>query len=396
MNLTTPWIFRVLLVAVIGLAVGVAIVQGGDSEDSTGVSLESPSTTPPERTEAPQTEPPPESIPRDGSGESTTVPPDSSGVLGVTGGSDRRPRRPNRRATGSVPTVAPPANTLGVYVGGGNADGADQFGSWLGNDLDRAIDFIDGSSWSTIESPSWFGSRWSGRGFRMDFSVPMIPDSGGSLAAGASGAYNSHFVKLAQDLVAHGQANAIIRPGWEFNGPWFQWYAGSAPGAYAAYFRQIVTSMRSVQGQRFEFEWNPALGKLGVAPNRAYPGDRYVDYIGLDVYDNSWIANWRNPRARWKTYMNQPHGLRWHRQFAARHGKPMTFPEWGVTTRPDGHGGGDSPYFISRMYEWIRTNNVAAHYYFEFDAPDGSHELTSGEFPRSAARFRQLFGAPTS
>jgi hypothetical protein len=393
MNLTTPWIFRLLLVAVIGLAVGLAIVQGEDSEDSTGVTLGSPITTPPERTDAPPTEKPPTGTPRDDDpGDSTTVGPNSGGVLGVTGGSGRRPRRPTRPATESLPTVAPPANTLGVYAGGGNFNGADQFGSWLGNDLDRALEFLDGSSWSTIDSPDWFGSRWNGRGYRMDFSVPMIPASGGSLAVGASGGYNSHFVKLAQDLIASGQANAIIRPGWEFNGSWFRWFAGSAPRVYAAYFRQIVASMRSVPGQHFEFEWNPTIGEARVPLAKAYPGDQYVDYIGLDLYDQSWISRWRNPAARWKHFMSQRYGLRWHRNFSARHGKPMTYPEWGLATRSDGHGGGDNPYFISRMYEWIRTNNVAAHYYFEFDAGDGDHELANGQFPRSAARFRQLFG----
>jgi Glycosyl hydrolase family 26 len=398
MNLTTPWIFRLLLVAVIGLAVGLAIVQGDGSEDSTGVTHGLASgTTPPERTGARPTESTPASTPRsDDSGDSATVAPDSGGVLGVKGGSARRPRRPAPPATRLIPTVSPPSSLLGVYTGGGNAVGVDRFATWLGNPLDRALEFLDDRSWETIESPTWVTSQWNGRGYRMDISVPMFPASGGSLTTGASGGYNSHFAKLGQTLVANGQANAIIRPGWEFNGSWFKWFAGSTPGVYAAYFRQIVNAMRSVPGQRFEFEWNPAIGTADVRLGKAYPGDQYVDYIGLDVYDQSWIPRWRSPAARWKSMMSQRFGLRWHRNFSARHGKPMTYPEWGLMTRSDGHGGGDNPYFISRMHEWIRTNNVANHYYFEWDAPDGNHELASGQFPRSAARFRQLFGAATS
>ncbi|MGA9635222.1 MAG: glycosyl hydrolase [Solirubrobacterales bacterium] len=357
-NRARPWTFRLLLaaaiglavvgLAAIGLAVGLAIVHGDSSQDSTGTSHRGASGTPP----------------------------------------------PER--TGARRTESPPWSSLGVYTGAADVSGVKQFADWLRIDLHRAVDFINGSTWSTIESPTRQTRGWANSGYRIDFGLPMIPASGGSLAAGARGAYNSHFVKLGENLIENGQADAIIRPGWEFNAPWFRWHAGSSPGAYVAYYRQIVNSMRSVRGQRFEFEWNPALGKLGVAPNRAYPGDRYVDYVGLDVYDQSWIRRWRDPVARWKDYMNQPYGLRWQRDFAAQHGKPMTFPEWGLTTRPDGHGGGDNPYFISRMYEWIRTNNVAAQYYFDFDAPDGRHELTSGEFPRSAARFRQLFGAGAS
>ncbi len=288
-----------------------------------------------------------------------------------------------------------PRDTLGVYNGAGNVDGVDQFGEWLGHRLTRALEYVDGRSWSTIESPTWETGAWTGSGYRMDFSIPIIPDSGGSITTGASGAYNSHFVKLGQTLVAKGQADAIVRPGYEFNGNWVRWAASPNPGAWAAYFRQIVTSMRSVPGQDFEFEWNPSLGRVDVAPDQAYPGDQYVDYIGLDVYDKSWIANWEDPVARWNDFMDQPYGLRWHRDFAAQHGKPMTFPEWGLVSQPQGHGGGDNPYFIEQMYEWIRTNNVANHYYFEYDA-DGQHELMSGQFPNAAARFRELFGAEST
>jgi hypothetical protein len=203
-------------------------------------------------------------------------------------------------------------------------------------------------------------------------------------------------VRLAENLVANGQGNAIVRPGWEFNLPLYTWSPGSRPGAYAAFFRQIVTSMRSVPGQRFEFEWNPAIGKGAVAPDRAYPGDRYVDYIGLDVYDITWISKRRDPVARWRHYMNQPYGLRWHRDFSAQHGKRMTFPEWGLASTPGGQGGGDNPHFVQRMHDWIAANDVAGHYYFEFEGPEGDHEMLSGLFPRSAARFRELFGAGSS
>ena len=286
-----------------------------------------------------------------------------------------------------------PSQTLGVYAGGGNVQGANSFANWVGHPVGRALDFVDGSSWSSIESPTWYDDQWGGTGYQMDFSIPMFPDSGGSLATGASGGYNSHWVKLAQNFVAHNQATAVIRPGWEFNGSWFSWSAMSNPGSYAAYFRQIVTSMRSVPGQNFKFEWNPSLGVAsGLAPDRAYPGDQYVDYVGEDIYDQSWISNYHDPVARWNDFMNQPYGLKWQRDFAAQHGKAMTFPEWGLAIRDDGHGGGDNPYFITQMYTWMQANNVTANYYFGFDAPDGQHKLTNGRFPQAADQFKQLFG----
>src|SRR3954454_13916600 len=70
----------------------------------------------------------------------------------------------------------------------------------------------------------------------------------------------------------------------------------------------------------------------------------------------------------------------------------MSFSEWGLAIRSDGHGGGDDPYFIQKMHDWISSNNVAYAVYFEYDAPDGQHKLTDPEFPKGAAAFTQLFG----
>ena len=110
-----------------------------------------------------------------------------------------------------------------------------------------------------------------------------------SLGQGAAGAYNSYFLQLAQDMVAGGQGSSVIRPGWEFNGGWFSWAANGQAAAFVGFWQQIVNTMRSVPGQDFTFEWNPTAGDEGVG-NLAnyYPGNAYVDYIGLDLYDQAW------------------------------------------------------------------------------------------------------------
>ena len=305
-------------------------------------------------------------------------------------------------AAASIAQLAPatasatsPSQTLGVYRGAVNVDGVRQFEGWVPHSVPHVLDFLSKASWSKIESPTWWTSGWSSTDYQVEYSVAMIPDTGGTLQAGARGDYNSHFLALAKNLVANGQANATLRLGWEFNGGWYRWGAKSDPGAYAAYWRQIVNSMRSVPGQSFKFDWCPSIGSSGWAGDRAYPGDAYVDYIGMDFYDQSWINGWQDPVKRWDSYMNMPYGLKWHRDFAAAHGKPMTYPEWGLAIRDDGHGGGDNPYFIQQMHDWIAANNVAFHSYFEFNRSDGEHRLMSGAFPRAAEKFQQLFGSDT-
>ncbi|MGZ4386734.1 MAG: NPCBM/NEW2 domain-containing protein [Gaiellaceae bacterium] len=289
--------------------------------------------------------------------------------------------------------AANPGATLGVYRGAANPSGVADFGSWLGGQVSYAEDFLPGDSWSALEAPTWWLNAWKGTGHRMVYGVPIIPGTGGSLAEGASGAYNGHFKTLAQNLVAAGQGDAILRLGWEFGGGWYAWAVKTTADAsnYAAYWRQIVTTMKSV-APSLRFDWNPIWGWQQVDPALAYPGDAYVDTIGIDVYDQSWIPSYTDPVARWNDALTAQWGLQWHRDFAAAHGKPMSFPEWGLAIRSDGHGGGDAPYFIQQMAAWIAQNNVAYHIYFEVDVSDGQHMLTDSEFSQSSAAFTSLFG----
>lgn len=297
--------------------------------------------------------------------------------------------------SGIYPAPAPvPSNNLGVYRGAANPAGVEQFAAWVPATVAYAEDFLAGNDWGIIESPDWWLQAWQGKGYQMTFGVPIIPDTGGSLAEGATGAYNGHFTKLGQKLVQYGRGDSILRLGWEFTGGWYRWAVQSPADAanFVAYWRHMVTSLRNVAPQ-LKFDWNPIWGWLGWDLTLAYPGDNYVDYIGLDVYDQSWIPNYTDPVARWNDFLNAPYGGKWHRDFAAAHGKPMSFPEWGLAIRDDGHGGGDAPYFIEQMHSWISQNNVGYHVYFEFDAPDGKHRLMTGQFPNGAAKFRQLFAA---
>ncbi|MHB1509198.1 MAG: glycoside hydrolase family 26 protein [Acidimicrobiales bacterium] len=222
------------------------------------------------------------------------------------------------------------------------------------------MDFLDGSSWATISNPSWFLSQWQGSGYQMIWGVPMLPNTGASLATGATGAYDSYFQTLASALVNGGQGSSIIRLGWEFNGGWFPWAAGGQASSFVAYWRQIVDSMQSVPGASFQFEWNPTRGDTGVG-NLAnyYPGSAYVNIIGLDVYDVEW-ASYPGAQAEWQNMLTQSYGLDWLASFGASQGKPLAFPEWGLGWSTGGMaGGGDNAYFVEQMANWINTHNVA-------------------------------------
>jgi len=239
----------------------------------------------------------------------------------------------------------------------------------------------------------------------LSLGVPMIPTDAnnvpvGTLAQGATGAYNQYFVTLAQTLVAAGEGNAYLRPGWEFDGNWYTWSATtpSAEANYAAYFQQIVTAMRSVPGENFQFVWNPdaeAFTTAGYSVTAAYPGNAYVDVIGLDIYDQSWVTP-LTPANAWANTMLPM--LSAASSFANQEGKPIAIAEWGVVIRTDGHGLVDDPLYINNMINWMNTpsHNVKYESYFNGNtfAAGGSPDLNllSGNFPNSLAAFEADLG----
>jgi len=299
--------------------------------------------------------------------------------------------------------------SMGVYKGGrggstsgapntwpvGDYQGMNWFESWFGHTIPRAIDFVDSGSWASFDnSANWLTSpgytgRWGNSNWDCTYSVPMLVP-GATLAAGANGDYNSHFTLLAHNL-ATSDPTAIVRLGWEMNGSWYLWKLGTIADAanFRAYWIRIVNAMRAeAPGLRFDF--CPAVGLQSFPAVEAYPGDAYVDFIGLDVYNQTWITD-PTPATRWNDLLNSSYGLQFWADFAASHNKPLSYPEWGTGTRPDGHGGGDDPVYIQNMFNWLATHNVAYHNYWDYPAADFNAQLSNDQYPNSGALFKNLF-----
>ena len=120
----------------------------------------------------------------------------------------------------------------------------------------------------------------------------------------------------------------------------------------------------------------------------AYPGDDYVDVIGLDIYDQEKWCKIKDPVERWnKIYLNGDHGLKWHRDFANAHEKPMSYPEWGS----GGNDSGDNPYFIEQMHKWFIENKVVYVTYWNSDS-DYKGRLSGNEYPKAGEKYKESFG----
>ena len=312
------------------------------------------------------------------------------------------PITPSPTPTGGTATAATPAapRWSGVYTGWPQtAAKLDAFGTWRGRAVDVALDYLDDSTWSSIEGPSWWTAGYAGTRYAEHpvISVPMLPqDPSTSLAAGATGAYDGHFRTLAQHLVAAGMGAATIRPGWEFTSPTnYRWSAVGDPADFAAYFRHIVTAMRAVSPS-FTFDLCSTVAVDGNAIDTlaaAWPGDGYVDMLGLDLYDASWGPA-GSAAARWSWLSSGRSGLDALGAFATAHSVPVALDEWAVTSPSwlnDG-GGGDDPAFVSSVHDWLAARPVHHETYTDVNFGYTDGRLSTGDYPQAAARYRTLFG----
>lgn len=157
---------------------------------------------------------------------------------------------------------------FGVFSGTDVA-GTRKFEKWAGHKITYAVDFGPRQTWGDIADPRGVLDEWGDTKYTLVLAVPMLPatlnpDNAMKLKnrlmrAGGHGAYDEYFVTLAENLVESGQEKAVLRVGWEFNLRSWAWGTDKEK-LYIAFYRQIVDAMRSVPGQKFEFDWNPNNG----------------------------------------------------------------------------------------------------------------------------------------
>ena len=224
-----------------------------------------------------------------------------------------------------------------------------------------------------------------------------------STADVASGMYDSTFVAIAE-TIAENQTEDFnpqlyVRLGWEAtNG--YPWKVFTGPDKvldealvqdYIDAFQHVATIFRSVD-DRFQIEWNQNYSNkdsTGVFYdlNKLYPGDDFVDVVGVDAYNVASFSGQDDPATAWAYKEDAPFGLSWFSQFAAAHGKPLALTEWGIDS--DNFG-----YYVEKLAEFARTNNVLYANYWNADArTNGNDTLTDGSKPATAAAIASEFGS---
>lgn len=248
---------------------------------------------------------------------------------------------------------------FGAFLGSGpeGVRRMDQLARWLGREPTVGHTYLPGDRWVNIEGRREFLRPWARwRKARPDrmfvLNVPMVEDNEAGLPdtevdrrlrAGAAGANDHHFRTLAERLVDLGVPDTVVVLGWEMNGTTYGHRCAPAPEAWKKYWRNIVTAMRSVPGQRFTFDFAPSRGLDAIPWTACYPGDRYVDIIGMDSYDQP-------PGDTFEDHVTQPYGLQHQVDFAEERGKRISYPEWGLFRH------GDNAEYVRSMLGWIREH----------------------------------------
>lgn len=301
--------------------------------------------------------------------------------------------------------------------------------AWLGKTVPVTIDFADTKEYNPDpDAPpiySWTGwtqgvdyllsvpagnipidqHGWPSQRWQCVYTVPMIPGkgtpiAGSTLADVAAGQHLNNFERLAEKLVAAGEADATIRLSHEMNGNWYVWRVMNATdaAAYRQAWINIVKRMRSVASQRFKFDFNPGVGTTvhyALYPN-AWPGAYYMSSVGIDVYDiGTATTGSQHGDQRWSELLGTDspasQGLLFWSNMAAARNLPISCPEWATGSNGDTRCGSDSPYFIRKMYDWIKSHNVAYHCYWNSTA-SWNGLLTDNHLPLTAAVYKELFG----
>lgn len=210
----------------------------------------------------------------------------------------------------------------------------------------------------------------------------------------ADGDFNSYATRLGTNLVAAGLQSSVIRLGAEMNGVWEADFIGTTTqeqNLWATCFANEVTSLRQAVGEHFLIDWDVNACTGAYPYSNFYPGNSYVDIVGLDLYDVD--CNTPNTSVTFSHLSNEPYGLADFEAFAAAQGKPMSFPEWGLSTIPSG----DDPAYIGGMGSLFASGEFAFEAYFEGGGGTKSKALPLGpNTPRSVATFQKWFGIGTS
>lgn len=287
----------------------------------------------------------------------------------------------------------PPVTWLTGAHAGNDLQAYLDFGTWRGRPLGLAAVYPDRSSWDTIVTPGWPVDMFADFAGKLLISLPLYPEGGGNNQDCAAGAYDDQWKRLGTFLVERDRGQAILRLGWGWNDGTHPWRADADPSDWITCYRRVVSAIRGAAPQiQIDWSFNP-VGAPEIAdadPYAAYPGDAYVDFVGLEAFD---MYPPTYDESAWQKKCDGASGLCRLADFARAHGKKLGIGEWGIASC-GGDPGGDNPFFVRKMFETFAqyTNLMGYEAYFEGDTDVCSTLNGSKGPPLAVAEYKKLYG----
>ena len=221
--------------------------------------------------------------------------------------------------------------------------------------------------------------------------IPLVSWGGTALGPVLSGAYDSMIRARARSLRALDKP-VFLRFGWEMNGNWSPYDGTHAntpgttdgPGKYIQAWRRIHSLFDAEGATNVVWVWCPNATDVPAQPwnhwSRYYPGDAFVDWVGVDAYNWGTTHTWSS----WTSLASTISGI--YADYGSR--KPIMVAETASTEQ-----GGDKSAWIRSLRSTLKTRfpSIAALVYFD-QAKETSWQVDSS--PPSLAAFRGLANDP--
>jgi hypothetical protein len=122
------------------------------------------------------------------------------------------------------------------------------------------------------------------------------------------GSWDAHIKARAKEFAAV-RLPLLVRWGHEFNGNWYPWGIvnnNADPSLYVQAFRHVHNLVVANGGRNVQWVWAFNNGSSPDTPFNdpaaSYPGDRYVDWVGIDGYNWGFGPSWDPTGNHWTSF----------------------------------------------------------------------------------------------
>ena len=150
-----------------------------------------------------------------------------------------------------------------------------------------------------------------------------------------------------------------IRPAHEANGNWYPW-SGNTADYITAWRRMYGIVNTNITKNQMQWIWNVNNTDVQFTAEQYYPGDLYVDWLGVDGYNWGTSQSWSIPQTP-----NQVFGGMVQRLRNINPNKPISINEVATTTA--GSDTTSKNLWIKQMFEYTATNNIKMLSWFNED-----------------------------